>query len=385
MAGLRPVPAMLRLCVSAGEAARVLPRAPGVAVFEDDQGRSVLVASGGDLRALAGERLSGDAGGRRADLSSVVARVRASTVGGAFEADIVTLELARERAPAIYAALTDRWQAWCLRLDAGAPTPIWEKADAARTNADAGVLLGPMPDKDSAGRLGERLDDLFELCRYPRELRLAPRGTACAYKEMGRCPGACDGSETMSAYRERVRAAVAFAGGRRDDAIERAQLAMQDAARGQDFERAAMLKERVERLEAGLRDRGFGAVGSMERFAAALVLPGERRGWARVMLLERGVWGWVADVDASAQIPGPAGLLPARPGAWPAGDAPAGERLGLLVSRWLVRPRRGVRRRSSVLDLRAGLPDARAWRRAIRAAAEPAGEDDEAVRAHEVG
>lgn len=361
-----------------------LPASAGVAVFEGHKQETILIAAGGDLRALVRDRLRDDAGPRRAALAPVVARVHAATVGGAFEADIMLLELARERAPSLYAALTDRWQAWCLRLDADASPPIWSKGDVAHDPGDPETLVGPLPDKDAAGRLGERLDDLFELCRYPRELKLAPSGTACAYKEMGRCPAACDGSEPMSAYRDRVREAVSFASGDTEDILAAARSAMRAAAIDQDFELAATRKAHVEALETGLDGRAFKRVGAMRHFAAALVLPGERRGWARVVSLEGGAWRWVCDLRPDADLT-PLATLGAARTPWPAGDRAAGERLGLLVSRWLGKPKRGVRRRETVFDLRQGSPAERDWRKAIKAAAEPAGPDDEPVREQDIG
>src|SRR6185295_16204268 len=79
-----------------------------------------------------------------------------------------------------------------------------------------GVFIGPIADKDTAGRLIERTIDAFDLCRYHHLLVQAPRATACAYKEMGRCPAPCDGSETMAGFRARTLAAAAHLTGDRE-------------------------------------------------------------------------------------------------------------------------------------------------------------------------
>ena len=47
------------------------------------------------------------------------------------------------------------------------------------------AYVGPVRDKHAAQRLIESLEDLFDLCRYHEILVQAPRGKACAYKEMG--------------------------------------------------------------------------------------------------------------------------------------------------------------------------------------------------------
>ena len=360
------------------------PARPGVVVFEGEGGSCVLVAATGDVRAFVGARLGAGADGRgaRADLRPVTTRVRAATVGSALEGDLVCLEVARERLPATYRALADRCPAWFIHLDPGEPAPTWRKINLLGVGEElpAGALLGPIPDKHAAARFGEALDDLFELCRYPRELARAPRGTACAYKEMGRCPAACDGSEPMDAYRARVRAAIAcWRDGTRvtRDAIERD---MREAAGAHDFERAAALKARMGGLDVATKPR-FANVGVLDDLALVLALPGERAGWARLVVFAGGELTAVADVEGDVRA-GRAwdeierAVLDA--GACGGGFAHSGaaaERLGVICSHWFRRAVKGRRRRPGFVDLRRAW-DARAVRRAIRAAATP-GEADE--------
>ncbi|MEL7473064.1 MAG: UvrB/UvrC motif-containing protein, partial [Planctomycetota bacterium] len=203
-------------------------------------------------------------------------------------------------------AAADRWQAWCLRLDADADPPTWKKHRLGELSASErrrGALLGPIRDKDAAGRLGEAMDDLFDLCRYPVELAKAPSGMACAYHEMGRCPAPCDGSEPMDAYRARVREAIETVCG--DLAPERAsaEAEMRAAAGRQDFERAARLKARVERLRS-IDGFAYKWLGRVERLRVIALLPAERDGWVRVMAIAAGRWRVIADVDA---VEGPRG------------------------------------------------------------------------------
>lgn len=367
------------------------PARPGVVTFEGADGSCVLVAATGDVRAFVRARLGGgEAASGRADLRPVTARVRAVTVGSALEGDLVCLEVARERLPATYRALADRWRAWFVHLDPDAPAPAWRKTNLLEPGGApaGGALLGPIPDKDSAGRFGEAIDDLFELCRYPRELAKAPAGTPCAYKEMGRCPAACDGSEPMSAYRARVRKAIACwrdGPGRTKGEIERA---MADAAAGQDFERAAALKSRLAAFGVVGRPR-LAHVGVLEDLALLVAVPGQRAGWARVIVLAGGDWCPIADVEGDVRA-GPAwsgfeaAVLRARRRAGPFPAAPeAIERLGVIVSHWFRPVKKGRRRRAGVVDLRRAW-DGRAVRRLIRRAATP-GEADEFGEAEVAG
>ena len=66
------------------------------------------------------------------------------------------------------------------------------------------MLLGPVEDKNVAGKLIEDIADWFDLCRYYHILVESPNAKACAYKEMGKCPAPCDGSISMPQYRRMI-------------------------------------------------------------------------------------------------------------------------------------------------------------------------------------
>ena len=327
-----------------------VPARAGLACVLDASGNVITLATTANLRAWARDRLSPDIAGPRAALAPIAETLRWATVGSALEADWLYLELGRTLIPRTYRAAADRWQAWYLRLDADADPPTWRKgrieefADAASAaSAAPGTLIGPFRDKDAAGRFGELLDDAFELCRYPKELAQAPNGTACAYKQMGRCPAACDGSEPMHAYRARVRDAIHFA---KDRAAYTAQLddTMRCAAAEHDFEAAAAAKQARERT-AKAEHRAFAHVTTLDRGRWLLIAPSERVGVARLTLAAAGTIAPIADVpvdndDAATQVarqlaeharnmPLPAAL-----------DGSACERIGLVAHTLYHRPAR---------------------------------------------
>ncbi|MEM7755058.1 MAG: hypothetical protein AAF297_05415 [Planctomycetota bacterium] len=331
-----------------------LPARPGVVVLEGG-GRAVQVAVTGDLRAFVVGRLV-ESGSGRADLFGVVDRVRACVLGSAFEADFAFLEWGRELTPESYRAATDRWRGWFLRLDPESDLPVWRKTNLSdAVGAAPGTLVGPMPTKDSASRYGRGLDSVFELCREPRLLAQRPDAVACSYKEMGRCPAPCDGSEPMTAYRLRVRQALEMAGMGAQAGVDaraaHAAEAMARASAALDFEQAATLKVLGEDLET-LRGRSFRRVTTLDRFGAAVVCRSTRRGWCRVLVHGRGRTAWWGDVPADgaaeagrAVVERVSGILAdnddAVDGAWL--TEAAAERIG-MVCHLMARPPRGSAR-----------------------------------------
>ncbi|MFG0306541.1 MAG: hypothetical protein ACF8Q5_10070 [Phycisphaerales bacterium JB040] len=359
-----------------------LPASPGVLLLTGEQHAALQIAATGNLRDFAASRLHPDAAlGQRADLRAHARTLLAATVGSPLEADLLTLDLARHHLPTTYQALTDRSRCWVLRFDPEGDPPTWKRIDSREAlkgprPTNPRTLLGPFPAKNDPVRLGELLDDAFELCRYPRELAKAPHGSPCAYKDMG-CPGACDGSETLTAYARRAEMAHAFAAGTGQDAAPRELLTaqMHDAAQSHRFEQAARLKERLDRLDA-LSAPAFRALGTLERLALLAVAPSEKRGRARLIALTGGEACVLADAephcDHATLDALTAPLDPDRtpPEPFPV-THPAIERLSVFARHWFRPASRARTRRTTVFDLRPGLPTRADLLGAIGLAAEP--------------
>lgn len=279
-----------------------LPAKPGVFVFENESGETLALAVTANLRRMVHSKLEPieSAGGRgrtrRVPYRTLVRTVRAASVGSAFEADWTYLQLARMRLPSTYRAMLDRWQAWFIHVDPGAPFPQWLKTAHPRiVDADgsrSGANLGPFPDKHAAGRYIELLQDAFDLCRYHHILVQAPHATACAYKEMGRCPAPCDGSVSMDSYRARMLEVVEFACSPIAHWRSQVEQRMRVASNELDFERAQRDRKLLERTAPAQRVE-YAHVNLLQRFEYLAVMPGGRRGWARLFAI---LGGWIEPI-----------------------------------------------------------------------------------------
>ena len=369
------------------EALTALPARRGVVAFRSAGHLTVTLVVPADVRRLSRARLGqqpvpeSEAADTHVestpatDLRPVTRGLDVYLAGSALEADLVFLDIARASLPHVYRAATDRWRAWCVRLDPAAPTPTWKKLRLGELDANERTprtLVGPFRDKDAAGRYGEARDDLFELCRYPRELAQAPGGTPCVYKEMGRCPAACDGSEPMHAYRTRAERAIDLSPEAREAGAAEANKAMQAAAAAHQFEVAAQQKNRAARFTA-LTKPAFAHADCLDRARWLAVLPSERRGWVRLIAVALGRWRPIADVDpageaATAAIAEADRWLERQPDA-PIADE-ASDAMGLLASYLYGRPKISAgalcRRTPNTQAPGACTPDVRA---AIRSAA----------------
>jgi hypothetical protein len=319
-----------------------LPDAPAVCIFEsaESPARTILLATTASARDLARRRFgdtadTSPAKSARPDLHALCTggRIHAIAVGSSLEADAVYLRQARERLPHLAKVVAERWRAWFIHVDPDAEFPQWTKTNlsiglvgkrsastlisapspalagevserskdgggTSRSSLPPGLLLGPIPNKDAAGSLIESVIDCFDLCRYHHLLVQAPKALACAYKEMGRCPAPCDGTEAMHLYRDRTRAAAHALVEGATSAIELAEAAMHHAAATKEFEKAARLQKSIARLRA-LDKPAFAHVRPLHLWQELFILPSAVRNRATLALFDRGTLLRVADIDST--------------------------------------------------------------------------------------
>jgi len=322
-----------------------LPARSGLALLLAEGGRPIALLPGADLRSRIRNRMRApEADPRRlANLQAVTQTILWRRTWSHFETDWRFLEIARQLWPKRYTDLLACKPAWFVHVNPAEQAPHFART---RDLAGAtGVCLGPFPNGRSADRFIEVLQDAFDLCRRVQCLRQAPHGSPCAYAQIGKCRGVCDGATPMDEYRQVVERAAAFAAGRRADVLEAWRRQMKRAAADLAFERAAKLKARIERA-AELNAEAYRHVAPAGAFRYIVLQPGRSRRRA-CMFLVRG--GSIVE-QRPARFPPQERQLEAllgRAGAFMQRDEPMDEagpwRLGLAARYLFSSPeRRGV-------------------------------------------
>ena len=274
---------------------QLIPKAHGVVSIIDHTGGVVALGASADMRSWSADRLGPAAEGAK-DLRSASAQVRWVRCGSLFESDLMFLGAAAELDPLLHRTVQRKLAVWWIGIDPMADAPRWSYTDEPERIGAGVVHLGPFSDRASAKGHAEWLDDRFELCRFPDELARAPRGKPCLYKDMNRCPAACDGSEPIAEYRGRLRRALGFR--RADISVLQDRLVdeMQQASQAQDFDRAARVKQTLETLDA-MDSPALEALRGLDEHAWAAVTRSERSRTARVLALAHGRWQRVGDIE----------------------------------------------------------------------------------------
>lgn len=241
-----------------------LPTEAGVVLLVDANARPVLIRGIGDPRAFVRRRLGADPDDDptpRVDYRAVVRRVCVIPTGHTLLAELLAGACEALIDPELARSTNARLSACFVIADGSARLPmfravdwldLWDGSD--RPGAHE-TVLGPFTSAKRAKQWIEHVVDLFDLCRYDHLLAQTPDATACVYKQMGKCPAPCDGTEPLESYRERFRLALAFTG----DAVardrEQTTQRMERAAADLDFETASSLKDRLQVLD-GLTSAG---------------------------------------------------------------------------------------------------------------------------------
>ncbi len=284
-----------------------IPNRRGVFLLEGSGGEPILLASAASVRTRMRSKLTApenpDQPSRQADLRTISSRLRWKLSDSHFEALWHYWQLSRVIYPKTYRELLNLQGAWFLQVDVAAAAPFLSRTqDVTR----GGRYLGPFMTGRSAQKFLEMLEDAFDLCRCLDELRAAPHGRGCVYRQLGRCPGPCQGLISIEEYRRTVTQACDFAAGRRADVRGEMDGRMRELAAQQRYEEAANLKARLKRLDEFDKPE-YAHVAPLETFRFLYVHPGPRRS-VKVFFIDRGeiqlgvTLAWPAEQAAVEQL-----------------------------------------------------------------------------------
>jgi len=318
-----------------------VPGRAGCFLLQSEAREPLLLATMANVRAALVHRLRDDDEGdevtpRKMDYRAVVRAVRWRDVFSRFEGNWVYLENARRCFPSSYRKLIRRWRAAWVCIDMADEHPRWVVAD--RPVGDLATCFGPIAEQRAARRYVEMLEDLFDLCRYHHVLVQAPRGEACAYKEMDKCPAPCDGTVSMNHYRKQLDASIDFVRGGVESWRQATRDKMQAASAALNFEAANRHKSALQRSEAADHPalRNLEPVG---QFKWLVVEPGSRKGRVRVFCVAGGVIEPLGEVQPKERVDRAAAIAAhmGRVCEQPIGviDAAGAERMGLVAQHLL--------------------------------------------------
>ncbi len=188
---------------------------------------------------------------KRLNLREMTARVRYRLTGSGFEQNLVLYQHARELFPRRYRALMRLRPPALLKVNLSNEYPRCYVTR--RILSDGGLYFGPFPSRRAAEAFADEFLDLFKIRRCQIKIRRDPSFPGCIYSEMKMCLAPCFAGCSKEEYDVEVSRVVSFlasSGAALAGEFEREREASSEAL---DFERAAALHRKIEKVAEVLR------------------------------------------------------------------------------------------------------------------------------------
>ncbi len=224
------------------------PESPGVYLFKDDSGEIVYVGKAANLR----NRVTSYFGSKYSlttkviRLVEVIADVEYVLAGSEQEALVLEADLIRRYRPHYNARLKDDKSFPFLKVDIGSEWPT--VTVTRRRTADESLYFGPFASAKSMRQTLRLIRKVFRFRVCTGDLDTS-RKRACLNMHIGLCPGPCIGAISREEYRMTIDRIVLFLQGRYRDVLESMTQEMKAAAAEMRFERAGLLRDRIEAVE----------------------------------------------------------------------------------------------------------------------------------------
>ncbi len=238
-----------------------LPPRPAVCLIETraENAEPFLIRTQDLRRRL--QRLLGpaDPTSKRLNLRELARGIRYRLTGSKLEQSLTYYQHAKQVFPQRYRKLTRLRPPAVLKISRRNAYPrcyVTRSIAVDETGAPtAGAYYGPFPSRKSALAFSEQALDLFKVRRCQIKIRRDPTFPGCIYSEMKMCLAPCFAGCTKEEYDAEVQRLVQFL----DTNGNSLRTAIEDdrerASADLDFERAAQLHKRIEKLDEALRFR----------------------------------------------------------------------------------------------------------------------------------
>lgn len=244
-----------------------IPTRPGVYRMQDAEGKVLYVGKAKDLRRRVGSYFSRALNVRLQAMVAQVANVEVTVTQTEGEALLLESNLIKTLQPRYNVLLRDDKSYPYIYLSTQEPFPRLAFYRGSRKGA--GRYFGPYPSAWAVRETLQLLQKLFPV-RQCEDAFYRNRSRPCLQYQIKRCSGPCVDLVSEADYAADVGHTIKFLDGRAGEVIDDLAAAMERAAAGLEFERAAVLRDQILTLRR-IRERQYvsGDSGDLDIVAAA--------------------------------------------------------------------------------------------------------------------
>ena len=181
-----------------------------------------------------------------ASLRRKISAVECWPAGSRLESSLLMYELARRHYPDDYRKRLRLRLPWFVGLTQRDPYPRLDLFN--RLPSGAGALFGPFVSRDAADAYAQELLQLFQIRRCPGALAPDADHPGCIYGEMNQCLRPCQLAVTAGEYAAEVNRVADFLATNGRSATAALSVARDRASREMQFEEAAQIHKRIEKI-----------------------------------------------------------------------------------------------------------------------------------------
>lgn len=224
---------------------------PGVYLMKDGQGTVIYVGKAVNLRKRVSSYFQRPEAhsAKTALLVSRVADIETVVTASEKEALILESNLIKRHRPRYNVVLKDDKRYPSIRIDVKDPYPKVEIVR--RTPRDGAVYFGPFSSARAVRQTVKIINKTFPLRKCSNRSR-GRRTRPCIHHQMGQCLAPCFQKVDPQTYGTVVKEVILFLKGRTPELIKRIRRQMLNASAREDFEMAAVLRDRMVALEQTL-------------------------------------------------------------------------------------------------------------------------------------
>jgi|YelNatPaOPRAMG01_1025707.scaffolds.fasta_scaffold63641_2 excinuclease ABC subunit C len=239
------------------------------------------------------------------NLRGITRRIDYQYAGSGFEMQWMVYHLNRQYYPRQYRARLRLRPPALLKLNLGNRFP--RLYPTRRVSRDGSFYYGPFPSRAAAERFAAEFLDLFKIRRCVEDLDPHPAHPGCIYSQMRMCLAPCFQGCTDEEYRQEVGRVIEFLASDGESLAKGLKSERDRASADLDFERAAQLHRKVEKVQGALALKPE-PVRKLDDLHAVLVLPGAQPKTATFFLMCSGKLRGPASLDLDENVPSPMSL-----------------------------------------------------------------------------
>src|SRR3954453_23735465 len=252
------------------EQRRDLPDGPGVYLFRDTRGKVIYVGKAKSIKKRVASHFSNSVVRGDVEMREIIEDIQFVTVNTEAEALLAEQNFIKQYQPRFNIRLRDDKSYPFIAISMDEPFPrVYFTREKHRRDR---VYFGPYSNAKKTRQTIDTLGKVFQFrsCQGPEPGRRS--GSPCLDYYIKRCGAPCVGYVTQEGYREAIDGVVAFLSGRYRDIERDIEARMQLAAAAQEYEQAALERNRLNSVRALLERQRVAnsAVGTLDAVAVAV-------------------------------------------------------------------------------------------------------------------